>query len=187
MSVSKHAFGNRTNVDAAKSAGTIDQYDVLFMGDTQEVGWIDKDGNTVISATRTQEDITVAGNKPGYTDGDVIASGTTVQDILKNILQGEVPEDTESIQFLAALPDVGEANVLYVVNDVMYVWDTETSTFVVVAKEATSSSTQFPDALPVTGEANVLYVVDGKLYTWDTETSTFDEVGSGGSVEIVEF
>ena len=47
----KHAFGMLEGIDAALSAGKIDNYDILFVKDANGkpyVGWIDKEGNKVI-------------------------------------------------------------------------------------------------------------------------------------------
>ena len=47
----KHAFGALENIDAAKSAGKIDAYDILFVKNADGkpyVGWLDKDGNKVV-------------------------------------------------------------------------------------------------------------------------------------------
>lgn len=43
---SRHAFGNSANISAALTAGTIDEYDILFLdGDTEpKIGWIDAKG-----------------------------------------------------------------------------------------------------------------------------------------------
>lgn len=52
----KHAFGNSSSVESAKQANKIDAFDILFLdGSTDpKVGWIDKDGNTVICQNKKQ-------------------------------------------------------------------------------------------------------------------------------------
>lgn len=52
----KHAFGNSNAIEAAKQANKIDAFDILFLdGDTDpKVGWIDRDGNTVICEDKKQ-------------------------------------------------------------------------------------------------------------------------------------
>lgn len=89
--VSKHAFGSKENIEAAKLAGTIDEHDVLFL-DNKEVGWIDKNGNTVISTTRTQEAVTVNGvTGLGIADGATIPAGISFDDFVKMVVQKAIP------------------------------------------------------------------------------------------------
>jgi hypothetical protein len=89
--MSKNAFGSKANIESAKAAGTIDQYDVLYL-DTQEIGWIDKNGETVISTTRTQAPIEVNGvTGLGIGNGETIPAGTSVDDIVKMLVQKAVP------------------------------------------------------------------------------------------------
>lgn len=49
----KHAFGARENIETAKADGKLDAYDMLHL-DNGEMGWLDKDGNLVIHADRSQ-------------------------------------------------------------------------------------------------------------------------------------
>lgn len=51
----KHAFGNTSNIEAAKQANKIDAFDILFLdGDTDpKIGWLDAQGNTVIVPNKT--------------------------------------------------------------------------------------------------------------------------------------
>lgn len=89
--ISKHAFGSKENIEAAKEAGTINERDVLFL-DNREIGWIDKDGNTVMSTSRTQEAITVNGvTGLGISDGATIAAGTSLEEFVKMVVQKAIP------------------------------------------------------------------------------------------------
>lgn len=89
--ISKPAFGSKANIDTAKASGAINAYDVLYL-DTQEIGWIDKEGNTVMSTTRTQNPITVNGvTGLGIGNGETIPAGTSVDDIVKMLVQKAVP------------------------------------------------------------------------------------------------
>lgn len=89
--VSKHAFGSKTNIDTAKTNGTIDAHDILFL-DNQEIGWIAKDGSTVISTSRTQEPITVNGvTGLGIADGATVPAGTSFDDFVKMVIQKAIP------------------------------------------------------------------------------------------------
>ena len=92
MSVfSKHAFGSKENIDTAKTSGTIGPQDVLFL-DNREIGWIAKDGSTVISTSRTQEAITVNGvTGLGIANGATISAGTSLDDFVKMVVQKAIP------------------------------------------------------------------------------------------------
>lgn len=89
--MSKSAFGSKANIETAKQAGAIDAYDILYL-DNQEIGWINKEGETVISTTRTQSDIEVNGvTGLGIGNGETIPAGTSVDDIVKMLVQKAVP------------------------------------------------------------------------------------------------
>lgn len=89
--LSKHAFGSKANVETAKANGNIDEYDVLFL-DNGEVGWIDKNKNTVINTPRTQSDIVVNGvTGLGIENGKTISAGATIDDIVKMLVQKAIP------------------------------------------------------------------------------------------------
>lgn len=90
MAQNKHAFGSKENIDTAKEAGTINAYDILHLSNG-ETGWIDKDGNTVIATSRTQEAINVNGvTGLGIDNGATIAAGTSFDDFVKMIVQKAV-------------------------------------------------------------------------------------------------
>lgn len=89
--ISKHAFGSKDNIETAKASGTIDAYDVLFL-DNREIGWIAKDGSTVMSTSRTQEAITVNGvTGLGIADGATISAGTSLDEFVKMVVQKAIP------------------------------------------------------------------------------------------------
>lgn len=92
MSVfSKHAFGSKANIETAKTNGTIGPQDVLFL-DNREIGWIAKDGTTVMSTSRTQEAITVNGvTGLGIANGATISAGTSLDDFVKMVVQKAIP------------------------------------------------------------------------------------------------
>lgn len=52
----RHAFGQSSAIEAAKTANKIDNFDILFLdGDTEpKVGWIDANGVTRIVQNKTQ-------------------------------------------------------------------------------------------------------------------------------------
>ena len=51
----KHAFGSSSNIEQALQNNAIDSFDILFLdGDTDnpKIGWVDKDGKSVIVNTQ---------------------------------------------------------------------------------------------------------------------------------------
>lgn len=88
---SKHAFGSKENIETAKTNGTIGPNDVLFL-DNREIGWIAKDGSTVMSTSRTQEAITVNGvTGLGIADGATISAGTSLDEFVRMVVQKAIP------------------------------------------------------------------------------------------------
>lgn len=89
--ISKHAFGSKDNVDTAKSSGAVNAHDILFL-DNREIGWIAKDGSTVMSTSRTQEAISVNGvTGLGIDDNATIPAGTSFDDLVKMLVQKAIP------------------------------------------------------------------------------------------------
>lgn len=89
--ISKHAFGSKENIESAKTNGKIDSYDVMFL-DNREIGWIAKDGSTVMSTSRTQEAITVNGvTGLGIANGATIPAGVSFDDFVKMVVQKAIP------------------------------------------------------------------------------------------------
>lgn len=87
----KHAFGSKANIETAKAAGTIDAFDVLHL-DNGEMGWIDKEGNTVINTPRTQKAYTLNGTSFGaLQSGDEIPAGKTLDEIIAMATQKAIP------------------------------------------------------------------------------------------------
>lgn len=87
----KIAFGARENVNAAIEAGTIDEYDLINF-DNGEQGWVDKNKNIVINTPRTQTAIPVNGVAGlGVSNGDSIPAGTSLDDVVKMLIQKAVP------------------------------------------------------------------------------------------------
>lgn len=90
-SISKHAFGSKENIETAKTNGTIGEHDVLFL-DNREIGWIAKDGSTVMSTSRTQEAISVNGvTGLGIANGASIPAGTSLDEFVKMVVQKAIP------------------------------------------------------------------------------------------------
>lgn len=88
---SKHAFGSKANIEAAKASGAINERDILFL-DTQEIGWIAKDGSTVMATPRTQNAITVNGvTGLGIANGATIPAGVSFDEFVKMVVQKAIP------------------------------------------------------------------------------------------------
>lgn len=89
--ISKHGFGKKEDIEKAKENGTIDEYDVLFL-DNGEIGWIDKNKNTVINTPRTQQAHTLNGVSLGaLSDGDSIPPNTSIDELVKLITEKAIP------------------------------------------------------------------------------------------------
>ena len=83
IKMTKHAFGAKENIEAAKTAGSIDAYDVLHLSNG-ELAWIDAQGETVINTPRTQTDIVVNGvTGLGIGNGETIQAGKSIDEIVK--------------------------------------------------------------------------------------------------------
>lgn len=108
-SISKHAFGSKANIETAKANGTLDAHDVLFL-DNREIGWIAKDGSTVMSTSRTQEAISVNGvTGLGIANGASIPAGTSLDEFVKMVVQKAIPA-TYTRPSIAIANNGGQAN-----------------------------------------------------------------------------
>lgn len=88
---SKHAFGAKENVEVAKANGKIDEFDIVFM-DNGEIGWVDKNKNTVINTPRTQKAHTLNGVSLGaLEDGDTVPTNVTFDELVAMITQKAIP------------------------------------------------------------------------------------------------
>lgn len=91
LKITKHAFGAKENIEAAKASGAIDAFDVLHLSNG-ELAWIDAENNTVINTPRTQKDIVVNGvTGLGIGNGETISAGATIDEIVKMLVQKAVP------------------------------------------------------------------------------------------------
>lgn len=89
--LSKHAFGSKENIEAAKTSGKIDEFDVIFM-DNGEIGWLDKDKQTVVNTPRTQRAHTLNGVTLGaLSDGDTVPANTSMDELVKLITEKAIP------------------------------------------------------------------------------------------------
>lgn len=112
MTKSKHAYGSRENIETVKKEGKIDAYDVLFL-DNGEIGWINADGETKISTTRTQEPIMVNGvTGLGVGDQKTIPNGKSLDEIIKMLVQRQIP--AEYTQPTISLTNTNEDKIEFV-------------------------------------------------------------------------
>ena len=84
--ITTHAFGEKANVESALSGGTINEYDEVFLTDTNEIGYVDASKQFHLLQDKTQAKITV--NQPigGFTQDEVIPAGTSLETLLNKIL-----------------------------------------------------------------------------------------------------
>jgi hypothetical protein len=91
LKMTKHAFGSKTNLEAAKTSGSIDAYDVVHL-DNGEIAWLDKDKNIVMGTPRTQEDIVVNGvTGLGISNQAVIPAGKSIDEVVRMLVQKAIP------------------------------------------------------------------------------------------------
>lgn len=89
--MSKATFGPKERISSALAEGKIDEYDVLYL-DSKEIGWIDRNGEPVISTVRTQNDIQINGvTGLGLGNGETIPAGKSFDEIVKMLVQKAVP------------------------------------------------------------------------------------------------
>ena len=87
----KIGFGARSNLPAVLENQQLDAFDLVCF-DNQEFGWIDREGQPVISTPRTQTAITVNGvNGLGVEDGYEIPAGKSFDEIIKMLVQKAIP------------------------------------------------------------------------------------------------
>lgn len=119
MQSSKSAFGARADIETAKAQGLINRYDILYL-DNQEIGWLDNQGNTVISTVRTQNDIQVNGvTGLGIADGGSIPAGKSIDEIIKMLVQKAVPATYTKPTISLTAPNSGTYEVGTSISDVL--------------------------------------------------------------------
>lgn len=85
------AFGDKTRLDQAITDGLIDEYDLVCLDDSGEMGWVDEDKEVHLATARTKEDITVNGvTGLGKGDQAVIPAGSSLDEIIKMLVQKQV-------------------------------------------------------------------------------------------------
>lgn len=89
----RHAFGNTENLQGAIDAGTIDSYDILFLdGETDpKVGWIDRNGNTIIVKSTTVLEGQVAELETEISNKiDATEAESKITEVVNNVVTNQV-------------------------------------------------------------------------------------------------
>lgn len=88
----KFATGAKANIEQAKKDGTIDTNDFVITSDTDELAFINKDGETRFVKDRTDEAVQFKGTSIGnWTDGKTVPEGMTFTEWLKQAAQKAIP------------------------------------------------------------------------------------------------
>lgn len=84
----KIGYGNKADIETAITATTIDEGDVIFTKDTEELAFIKPDKSVMYPKNRTSKDFTLNGTDLGaLKDGEKIPEGTSIDDLLNMITQ----------------------------------------------------------------------------------------------------
>ena len=84
----KIGYGNKADIGTAITATTIDEGDVIFTKDTEELAFIKPDKSVMYPKNRTSKDFTLNGTDLGaLKDGEKIPEGTSIDDLLNMITQ----------------------------------------------------------------------------------------------------
>lgn len=91
--ITKHAFGSSANLAGAISGGTVNEYDEVFLTDTNELAYISKEKEVKYVTPRTKEAIKVMGkqNIGALKPNDMIKAGTSLEDFIRMLTQVQVP------------------------------------------------------------------------------------------------
>lgn len=179
--ISKHAFGSKASIETAKTNGLINDRDILFL-DNREIGWIAKDGTTVMSTSRTQEALTVNGvTGLGIADGATIPAGTSFDDFVKMVVQKAIPA-TYTKPTLAIANNGGQASgnveagssITPKLKATFTKNDAGALTSIAIKKGTTDVATGTASPLTYTGEA----------FTIGDETVTFSATAAYGDAPV---
>lgn len=88
----KFLTGDKAKIDNQISLGLIDNGDIILTADTDEMVFMNPNGEKRVIQTKTQEDHTlVGGGLGGLKEGSIIKAGTSLDELLKMITQIRVP------------------------------------------------------------------------------------------------
>lgn len=84
----KIGYGNRTDIDTAISATTLDEGDLVITKDTEELAFIKPDKSKMFIKSRSSKEYTLNGTDLGaLKNGDSIPEGTSIDELLNLITQ----------------------------------------------------------------------------------------------------
>lgn len=84
----KIGYGNRTDIDTAVSAATLDEGDLVITKDTEELAFIKPDKSKMFIKSRSSKEYTLNGTDLGaLKNGDSIPEGTSIDELLNLITQ----------------------------------------------------------------------------------------------------
>ncbi len=84
----KIGYGNRTDIDTAVSATTLDEGDLVITKDTEELAFIKPDKSKMFIKSRSSKEYTLNGTDLGaLKNGDSIPEGTSIDELLNLITQ----------------------------------------------------------------------------------------------------
>lgn len=84
----KIGYGNKTDLNAAISASTIDEGDLVVTKDTEELAFVKPDKSPLFIKSRSSKEYTLNGTDLGaLKDGESIPEGTSIDDLLNMITQ----------------------------------------------------------------------------------------------------
>ena len=88
----KFATGKKAKIEQAKKDGMIDANDFIITSDTDELAFINKEGETRFIKDRTDEAVQFKGTSIGnWTDGKTVPEGMTFTEWLKQAAQKAIP------------------------------------------------------------------------------------------------
>lgn len=84
-------FGDKARLSQAIADGALDEFDLVCLNDSGEMGWIDEDKAVHLATSRTTEDITINGvTGLGKEDQSVIPAGSSLDEIIKMLVQKQI-------------------------------------------------------------------------------------------------
>ena len=110
--ITTHAFGEKANLESAVSGGTVNEYDEVFLTDTDELAYINAAKEVKMVTPRTQAEITVMGNSNigSFKPNDKIPAGTSLEEFIKKLVQVQVPPTYSQPTITLAKYDDGTAS-----------------------------------------------------------------------------
>ena len=100
-------YGNKTDINTAITETTIDEGDIIFTKDTEELAFIKPDKSVMFPKNRTSKEYTLNGTDLGaLANGSSIPQGTSIDDLLNMITQKAIaPTYTQPTVSLAKSGD----------------------------------------------------------------------------------